>query len=351
MDGPAAAPLLRGAVDVVPSEADAKVCGVNGVAEAVGCSNTQLGAKTGPPIATEAGVDTWKLVRYLDDDRDLERALSLCQDTGRGLALSDLRPSDHVVGVQPGYRMLFAEGHPAVEALAHPSTLPEASERVLRSLEAVGFPLGRDAGLGRVDGTVTLSFETPNHGLAVLQGVAALDFPRSMPVVYGKPPQTVYIAGERTGSRKARIYDKARESLLGPPGSLVRFENQVRYAKDTRRAVEEVDLNHVRRRFEMRFGPMARSASGLTVASLPVIASTVAERVRSGDMTTRQAERLVGFMALHQAGHRTYPGRTMKRRRAELRAAGLVLADDFFEPVSVNLGDTIEAALAAWSDG
>lgn len=315
---------------------------------AVGSCNTQLSAKTGTP--TEAGVDTWRLVRYLDDDRDLQRAISLCEDAGRGPVLS-VRPRDHVVGLLPGHRMLFIEGHPAVDGLAHPATLPDAARDVLRAVAEAGIPVGRDGGLGRVDGTVTLSFEDGKQGLAVMQGVAALDFPRSMPVVYGRPPQTVYIAGERTAARKARIYDKGLESLIAPPGRLVRFENQSRYGKELRRAVEEVDLGHVRHRFEARFGPLARAADGVTVASLPVIASKVHDRVLAGDMTLRQAERLVGYMAMNQTGARAYPRRTMFRRRRELRDVGLVLADDFFEPVEVNLGETLEAAVGAWADG
>lgn len=313
-----------------------------------GACNTHLGAKTG--TALEAGIDTWRLVRYLDQDRDLDRALSLCRHSDRGIALCPERPRDHVVGVLPGYRMLFVEGHPAVDTLAHPSALPAAAAEVLDRVRELGFPLGTDAGLGRVDGTVTLGFEEGKQGIAVLQGVAALDFPRSMPVVYGKPPQTVYIAGHRTAERKARIYDKGVEQLSDPPGTRVRFENQVRYSKETRRAVPEVDLAHVRHRFEARFGPLAKSARGLKVASLPVVAAEVHERVLAGEITLRQAERLLGYMTLHQAGERAYPRRTMFRRRAELRQLGLVLADDFFEPVEVNLGDTLEAALAAWSD-
>jgi hypothetical protein len=305
-----------------------------------------LSAKTG--TAREAGIDTWRLVRYLDDDRDLQRAVSLCEDAGRGLALSRQRPCDHVVGVLPGHRMLFAEGHPAVEGLAHPATLPEVAASVLTAIEEAGFPLGRDAGVARADGTVTVGFEDGNQGLAVLQGVAALDFPRSMPVVWGRPPQTVYIANESGRGMKARIYDKALESLSGPAGTAVRFENQARYPKPMRRAVDEVDLEHVRDRFQARFGPLAKSAAGLTVASLPVIAARVHERIQAGEIPRREAERLLGFMALHQAGDRGYARRTMFRRRGELRERGLVLADDFFQPVEVNLGDTIEAALAAW---
>jgi len=248
--------------------------------------------------------------------------------------------------------MLWIEGHPAVEGLAHPTALPDAARDVLGAVAEAGFPLGRDGGVGRADGTVTLGFEDRKKGIAVLQGVAALDFPRSIPVVYGRPPQTVYIAGERSAKRLARCYDKGLESLSAPPGALVRFENQVRYTKDTRRAVEEVDLAHVRHRYRARFEPLAKSAAGVTVASLPVLAARVADQVERGLMRYQEAERALGFLALHSAGPaRGLPGRTMRRRRAELRDHGLVLADDFFEPVEVNLGDTFEAALEAWSDG
>jgi hypothetical protein len=316
----------------------------------VGSCNTQLSDKFVAPL--EAGIDTWRLVRYLDNDRDLQRALSLCEDAGRGLALCPKRPRDHVVGVLPSHRMLWIEGHPAVEGLAHPSALPEAALDVLDHVEDFGFPLGRDAGLGRCDGTVTLGFEEQSQGIAVLQGVAALDFPRSMPVVYGRPPQTVYIAGEKSAERKARIYDKGVETATAAPGLHVRFENQARYTKETRRLVEEHDLDHVRNRYNARFGPLAKAAQGVTVASMPVLAAEVADRVAAGDLRLQQAERMLGFMLLHQAGQRRgMHVRTVQRRRRELREQGYVLADDFYEPVSVNLGDTLEAALEAWSGG
>jgi hypothetical protein len=254
---------------------------------------------------------------------------------------------DHRVGVLPGHRMLWVEGHPAVDGLAHPARLSEAASGLLSAVEAAGFPLGRDAGVARADGTVTVGFGEGGHGIAVLQGIAALDLPRSKPWIIGRPPETVYIARERGGTKLARVYDKGLESVSAPRGTRIRFENQVRYSKQLRRAVEEVDLGHVRRRFEARFGPVAKSASGVTVASLPVMAAKLHDRVAAGELTRPQVDRAVGYLLLGAVG---LPRRTQFERRRELRSLGLVLADDLIAPVEVDLGATLDAVLAGWDD-
>jgi hypothetical protein len=58
-------------------------------------------------------------------------------------------------------------------------------------------------------------------------------------------------------------------------------------------------------------------------------------------------ERLGGFIIAELGGgaRSAYPERTYKRRRAELREHGLVVADDFFQPVEVELGAVLERAL------
>lgn len=296
------------------------------------------------PRALERGVDTWRLIRYLDDDKDFDRVAAAMGDR---YMLAD-RPGGHVVGFMPAFRLLWAEGHPAPGRLAHPDELPTAERQLWQEVAQI-VPIGRDGGVGRVDGTVTLDFGSRSVGHAFLAGVAALDFPRSKPIVYGKPPETIYIAGERSGARLARIYDTGLLRGTAPPGEHLRFENQARYPRELRRHVAEVDLAHVTERFAGRFNAMQKASQGVRVQSLPVLAVTVADRIRSGEMTLREGERALGFLALHQAGERSYPTRTMMRRRAELRAAGLVVADEFYEPVDVDLAEGLDAALAAWS--
>jgi len=242
--------------------------------------------------------------------------------------------------------MLWIEGHPAVEGLASPAVLSEAHDRLLEQLEVAGLPRGRDAGLARVDSTVTLATERAGEVPAALAGLAALDVPRMKPVVHGKPPQTVYFEGARTSRKYARAYDKAEETRALVPGGLLRFEDQRRFTKETRRSVGNVEPGAD---FERRFAEMARSAEGVKAMSYPVLSREVAERLNGGELTHRQAERILGFLSVRQAGGTRYPNRTANRRRRELRDLGLVIADDFFEPVSVDLGETLEAALSAWS--
>lgn len=291
------------------------------------------------PAVLERGVDTWRLARYLDDDAALRRAVAMMPQ-GR---LVD-RLSGHVVGLLPGQRMLWIEGHPLVDGLAEPSTLTDVEGELLDALDSVGLDRGRDAGVARLDATVTLRYEGA-EGLATLAGMAALDVPRMKPAVYGKPAQTVYLQGERTRKVYGRVYDKGVETGLAAPGQLVRLEDQRRFTKETRRAVSNVEPAQD---FERRFASMARSAEGVRAMTIPVLSRELAERVNSGEMHPRVAERLLGHLVLSEAGGKRHSRSTIKRRRRELRDRGLVVADGFYEPVAVDLGEAFEAALSAW---
>jgi hypothetical protein len=285
------------------------------------------------------------LVRYLDEDRDIVRARRLMPE-GR---LPD-RLSGHVVGFLPGHRVLWIEGHPTVEGLADPAALNDLEADLLERLKLADVPTGRDAGLARVDATVTVRYDSAREGHAVLSALAALDLPRTKPVVFGKPPQTFWLQSDSAKSARVlgRVYDKGLESGLAPAGQLVRFEDQRRYTKDLRRAVQEMDPEYVARRFLGRFEPMRRSAAGVRVASLPVLSGELAERVNNDEITRGQANRLIGYLVMQQSGARSMPARTERRIRRELRDQGLVLADDFFEPLDVDLGETVEAVAEPW---
>jgi hypothetical protein len=129
------------------------------------------------------------------------------------------------------------------------------------------------------------------------------------------------------------------------------LENQTRYRKEARMSaqVHATAPEIAARTFEHRFAPLAASCEGITAATLPLLASHVADRVNSGAMTTRQAERLVGYLVLQNRTGAEYPARTSRRRRSELRKQGLVLADPLTDPIEVDLAEGLDAALAAWS--
>jgi hypothetical protein len=288
----------------------------------------------------EHGVDTWRLARYLDADADLERATAMMPQ-GR---LPD-RLSGHVVGVLPGQRMLWIEGHPSVEGLADPATLSSMETQLLDGLELLGLPRGRDAGVARADSTVTLRSTREVEVPGALAGVAALDVARMKPVVHGRPPQTVYFEGAFSSRKFARAYNKALEAGISTPGGLLRLEDQRRFIKESRRAVSDIEPGID---FASRFAAMARSADGVCAMSVPVLSRELAERVTIGEMTAREAERLAGHLVLEGAGVKGYPRSTLKRRRRELRDRGLVVADGFYEPIEIDLGEIFDAARAAW---
>jgi hypothetical protein len=220
---------------------------------------------------------------------------------------------------------------------------------LLDSLEEYGFAKPtRFLGLGRLDSTVTQRFHDGREGLAALMGIAALDVPTCKPKVIGKPPETVYFVHERGGGRVlGRAYDKGLEAGIADRGELVRLEDQRRWQSSARPQRDQFHAEYVRGRFEQRFKALYRSAKGVKVAALPVLAETLATRARAGEITHREMERLGGFILAELGGgaRSAYPERTYKRRRAELRDHGLVVADEFFAPVEVDLEIVLERAI------
>jgi hypothetical protein len=77
--------------------------------------------------------------------------------------------------------------------------------------------------------------------------------------------------------------------------------------------------------------------------------------VEAGELTATRARNIAGYLALDAAGLTPkLPKRTRMRYRRHLREHNLALADDsMFEPVTVDLGPVLEAALESpfWGSG
>lgn len=369
------------------------------------------------PVKVEgAGVDTWSPAWYVGEDSPAARALDALATvpTRRGKLVAD-PILGHRIGWVPAARLAFAEGHPAeavgTEGLLSPDLLPEALWRVWDActdyglLLPEGLPVGplrvgpvevREdgrpgfAGVRRCDATVDLRFDSSAEGLAFLQGVAAIGMPRAKQAVWrdvggaydqvadyarqeafangcdeladtpreiralaSRPIETVAFYGHGGHKMLARVYDKSVEASLGRRGTLIRPEDQRRYTKGTRRGVDELHAAYVRNQFHRRFVPLYQASEGIKVGGSEAIAAKLGELVDDGVITIRQAERILGYAGLEQAGVWRGDRRTYFRRRAELREAGLVLDDLGIDQVEVDVAAVLEQALEAeaWGRG
>ncbi|MCS6921008.1 MAG: hypothetical protein NZM07_03655 [Elioraea sp.] len=251
----------------------------------------------------------------------------------------------------PAHGVMAVEGHPAGEhELARPGSLVGAWKGLREALSAFG---GEFVGTSRVDLTVTYRFPTPAHGRAFFAGMAAIELPRCETTRRGSPVRSVWWTGARSRAILARVYDKGVERGHGEAFELGRLEDQRRFRHGRRPDLDAVaDGEWCRDRFRARFEPVMRSVEGVRAASFAVLAQAIADEARYGYRDVREAERLAGALVLlHGGAGEAYSRRTFYRRRAELRAAGFVLADDVIEPVEVKLDEVVGAAIEAegWS--
>lgn len=325
-----------------------------------------------------AGVDTWSLCWYLEDDSPSCRAMEhlATERAARSLLLPD-RVADHRVGWFPGSRLLFAEGHPAEHGgLCASDALPGAFERVLEGLQQQGIiPVRRSArgarkiyeggrfgggygfgGVRRLDLTVDLSFgDDPLEGIAALAGVAALPMPRMktklMREAGGRRVETVWFHGHGGKRVLGRWYDKGIESGEAQRGAWVRPEDQRRYSVGSRLPLEAVaSATFARDAFVKRFEPLWKAARGVTVGGVIRLAEKLGELQEAGEITPGEAKRIAGHLLLDTADAHRQARSTVMGDRAAARKLGLVLADGVIDEVEVELEDVIERALdsSAW---
>lgn len=242
--------------------------------------------------------------------------------------------------------MIAVEGHPGgPQALARPESLTEAYERVEGLLGPYGATF---AGVSRVDLTVTHEFVREAEARAFFAGMSAIDLPRCETSRRGHPVHSVWWTGTKGRSIVARVYDKGLERG-GEAFRFARMEDQRRTKPGARPGLSEVsDGEWCRQRFRARWERIMRTVDGVRAASFPVLAQALADEARYGYRDVREAERLAGALVLLTGGAgEAYSRRTFYRRRAELREAGYVVADDLLEPVEVDLGSVVGAAIAA----
>lgn len=362
-----------------------------------------------------AGIDTWSPCWYVDRDGPGGAAMSelAVVPSKRGKLLRS-KVSGHTVGWHEGSGLMWAEGHPGalcgLEGLCAPKLLPDALAGLEEALREalVPVPYGRAVvdlygdrhdgagGVRRCDATVDWRAPDAAVGLAVLAGVAAVaaSAPRAQAEVRfckdgSGTIETVYLRGMGGVKVLGRWYDKGLQAGTAPRGELLRIEDQRRYPFGHRREVVELaDGEYVRQSFAQRFYPLWQASKGVTVAGQVVLLDKLAEAVKAcGDecpdcgagpgrqcghnrISEAKADRLAGWLLLssRRDGKRLVvdggklasremmlSAATARRRRAELRDLGLVVADGLtiWQEVEVDLHAVIEEALETdrWGTG
>ena len=76
------------------------------------------------------------------------------------------------------------------------------------------------------------------------------------------------------------------------------------------------------------------------------------ERVRLGEISTREFEQLTGFLDAERLGltERVYNPETARRRRALARRIGVSVTDAQTEPLDVSLDELLAVPRSAWSE-
>jgi hypothetical protein len=215
------------------------------------------------------------------------------------------------------------------------------------ALEEVGVRIEQSSfRLSRLDAAVTLRFSKPAHGSALLTGIAWIDVPRCKPVVYGKPIETVEIMSASGRRVVARAYDWGFHRDEAERGRLIRMESQDRFLRARQPHAEAIEPDYARTCFRRRFESI-RNVCDLTVVGFPLLVELMQRRFRDGELTAREYERVVGFLAAEATGlaETSYPRSTFYKRRAEMRGLGIAVGPGLLEPTKVDVREVLDQAL------
>lgn len=318
------------------------------------------------PLLRDAGIDTARfLYRVKSEPAAADRILASLRGELPGPELVQVEEEGQLVeredrsGLRAGVltvdgeSCLWVEGRPiqlwggrGFDGLLAPARLPEADQLIRDTLGYLGIKT-EPRGISRLDLTARTNQEgslSDRH--AILRGIAALKPPRRkvMPVLApgnARTVELVYFITPKAGVKQERCYAEALTHLSAEP--TVRLESQTRWAKANRRHSEEWTPELCAQMFNRKFEALSKSVNGLVVATPRLLHQELLDRIADdpgpGEVTARQAETLLGYLALRDMGHE-FPLRTRQRREAQLRDLGLVesmpaLGDPNFEHVEL----------------
>jgi hypothetical protein len=252
-------------------------------------------------------------------------------------------------------RRLELQAHLVDEAeddLCRPSEFPARWERVLTRMAMHGVLPPEDPVYVRVDSAVDVAYEDPTAGRDVLEALRYARWPYAWYAEFqGAPPYTTVAIKSKT-KIVGRVYCRNTKLRNGNPrwGKL-RFEREQRFEWRDQRPLSELAQEVTASTFWGSVFGYGAATGKVTRIEREVQTVKLIERVRLGEISTREFEQLTGFLDAERLGltAQVYNSETARRRRALARKIGVSATDVESEPLDVSLDELLAVPRSAWA--
>lgn len=226
--------------------------------------------------------------------------------------------------------------------LCPPREIAERTQALIERMAAAGIVSYERPWVTRVDVAVDAECESAD-GKLLLDALVAVRLPNGWRTTStGSPRSTVYFRARATEHVHARAYCRNLKMKSGQPYGRIRLEAEQRYDP------KQCPLEYVEQPMfiaEIWKSRYANLASRVTRLAREVQAMEVAERMRRGELSHGQAERLHLFLDLERLGlaRARYPKSIYTARRREASKLGYSVTECGAGGLDVELADLLAA--------
>jgi hypothetical protein len=226
--------------------------------------------------------------------------------------------------------------------LCPPGLVADAVANLLERMAAVGLVSYEPAWVTRVDVAVDGRCR-PEHGKLLLDGLEAVRLPHGWRTrAVGTPRSTVYFLARASEKVLARAYCRNLKTKQGEPFELIRLEASHRFEPKTCPLGNVEESLFLSSLWEQRYGGLTGTVIRLARETQAV---DMCERVKRGELTCQQGERLSMFLDLERVGlaHSYYPASVYRQRRREAVTLGYAATDVIADVLEVDLEELLRA--------
>lgn len=230
--------------------------------------------------------------------------------------------------------------------LCGPAEVGTEVRRLMERMAAVGIVSYEQPWITRLDVAVDARCK-PEVGKMLLDGLEAVRLPNGWRTrAVGTPRSTVYFMARGTERVQARAYCRNLKMKEGEPFGLIRLEAEQRFEPKELLLERVQEPSFAAKVWKSRYGGLVGKVTRLA-REVQVVG--IHERVKRGELTYQQGERMSVFLDLERLGlaQSYYPAGVYRQRRREAIKLGLASNDGDVAPLEVDLDELLRVHLAA----